>query len=68
MTIIFTLILFGRLCYALAFGVYISSFLKDLVCSPRPYAPPVVRLSKSVKWLFSPTIDSLFPSRWKPSP
>jgi len=36
----------GRgLCYALAFGVYISSFLKDLVCSPRPYAPPVVRLT-----------------------
>lgn len=36
----------GRgLCYALAFGVYLSSFLKDLVCSPRPYAPPVVRLT-----------------------
>jgi len=36
----------GRgLCYALAFGVYSSSFLKDLVCSPRPYAPPVTRLT-----------------------
>jgi len=36
----------GRaLCYALAFGVYLSSFLKDMVCSPRPYAPPVTRLS-----------------------
>ncbi|KAI9444062.1 hypothetical protein H4582DRAFT_1919024 [Lactarius indigo] len=36
----------GRgLCYALAFGVYMSSYLKDLVCSPRPYAPPVVRLT-----------------------
>ncbi|KAI9462865.1 hypothetical protein BJY52DRAFT_116203 [Lactarius psammicola] len=36
----------GRgLCYALAFGVYLSSFLKDLVCSPRLYAPPVVRLT-----------------------
>ncbi|KAH9007636.1 hypothetical protein EDB84DRAFT_1601041 [Lactarius hengduanensis] len=33
------------LCYALAFGVYMSSYLKDLVCSPRPYAPPVVRLT-----------------------
>ncbi|KAI0253432.1 hypothetical protein BJV78DRAFT_1302210 [Lactifluus subvellereus] len=33
------------LCYALAFGVYSSSFLKDLVCSPRPYAPPVTRLT-----------------------
>ena len=36
-----------RLCYALAFGVYLSSFLKDMVCSPRPFAPPVTRLSKS---------------------
>ncbi|KAH9005608.1 hypothetical protein EDB86DRAFT_2879476, partial [Lactarius hatsudake] len=32
------------LCNALAFGVYMSSYLRDLVCSPRPYAPPVVRL------------------------
>ncbi|KAI0259698.1 hypothetical protein BC834DRAFT_904558 [Gloeopeniophorella convolvens] len=36
----------GRgLCYALAFGLYSSSFLKDLVCSPRPFAPPVTRLT-----------------------
>ncbi|KAH9164559.1 hypothetical protein EDB89DRAFT_409135 [Lactarius sanguifluus] len=35
----------ARLCYALAFGVYMSSYLEDLVCSPRPYAPPVVRLT-----------------------
>ena len=35
-----------RLCYALAYGVYLSSFLKDMVCSPRPYAPPVTRLCK----------------------
>ncbi|KAI0302802.1 hypothetical protein B0F90DRAFT_1712162 [Multifurca ochricompacta] len=36
----------GRgLCYALAFGLYLSSFLKDLVCSPRPYAPLVTRLT-----------------------
>jgi len=35
-----------RLCYALSYGVYLSSFLKDMVCSPRPYAPPVTRLSK----------------------
>ncbi|KAH9162887.1 hypothetical protein EDB89DRAFT_2234509 [Lactarius sanguifluus] len=33
------------LCYALAFGVYMSSYMKDLVCSPRLYAPPVVRLT-----------------------
>ncbi|KIK57555.1 hypothetical protein GYMLUDRAFT_172530, partial [Collybiopsis luxurians FD-317 M1] len=26
-------------------GVYSSSFLKDLVCSPRPLAPPVTRLT-----------------------
>ncbi|TCD68717.1 hypothetical protein EIP91_010001 [Steccherinum ochraceum] len=29
----------------LAFGVYASSFLKDLICAPRPYAPPVTRLT-----------------------
>jgi hypothetical protein len=28
-----------------AFGVYSTSFLKDFACSPRPYAPPVTRLS-----------------------
>lgn len=25
-------------------GVYISSVLKDLICAPRPYVPPVTRL------------------------
>jgi len=34
------------LCYALAYGVYLSSFLKDIVSSPRPYAPLVTRRSK----------------------
>ncbi|KAG2152589.1 PAP2 superfamily-domain-containing protein [Suillus bovinus] len=29
----------------LASGVYIVSFLKDLICSPRPLAPPVTRLT-----------------------
>lgn len=29
----------------LAFGVYFSSFFKDLICSPRPFAPPVTRLT-----------------------
>ncbi|CAL1708535.1 unnamed protein product [Somion occarium] len=29
----------------LAFGVYLSSFIKDLICSPRPFAPPVTRLT-----------------------
>ena len=36
-----------RLLFVLALGVYASSFVKDLVCSPRPYAPPVARLSTS---------------------
>ncbi|KIJ63094.1 hypothetical protein HYDPIDRAFT_29782 [Hydnomerulius pinastri MD-312] len=36
----------GRgLIFVLAFGVYFSSFIKDLVCSPRPFAPPVTRLT-----------------------
>ncbi|KAG9309182.1 hypothetical protein JVU11DRAFT_10893 [Chiua virens] len=35
----------GRgLVVVLASGVYFS-FIKDLVCSPRPFAPPVTRLS-----------------------
>ena len=34
-----------RLLTVLAFGVYLSSFVKDLICSPRPFAPPVTRLS-----------------------
>ncbi|KAF8632892.1 hypothetical protein AX17_004738 [Amanita inopinata Kibby_2008] len=29
----------------LAFGVYCTSVIKDLVCSPRPFAPPVTRLT-----------------------
>ncbi|KAG6333952.1 hypothetical protein ID866_5135 [Astraeus odoratus] len=36
----------GRgLIFVLASGVYVSSFIKDLVCSPRPFAPPVHRLT-----------------------
>ncbi|KAH7882264.1 hypothetical protein F5I97DRAFT_1931462 [Phlebopus sp. FC_14] len=36
----------GRgLIFVLASGVYFSSFIKDLVCSPRPLAPPVTRLT-----------------------
>ncbi|KAG7087336.1 hypothetical protein E1B28_013312 [Marasmius oreades] len=29
----------------LASGVYFSSFLKDLFCAPRPFSPPVTRLT-----------------------
>ncbi|KZV99226.1 hypothetical protein EXIGLDRAFT_605949 [Exidia glandulosa HHB12029] len=36
----------GRgLLYMLTIGVYVSSFIKDLVCAPRPFAPPVTRLT-----------------------
>ncbi|KAG1731080.1 PAP2 superfamily-domain-containing protein [Suillus paluster] len=36
----------GRgLVIVLASGVYVSSFVKDLICSPRPLAPPVTRLT-----------------------
>ncbi|WVF65651.1 hypothetical protein IAT40_000382 [Kwoniella sp. CBS 6097] len=38
----------GRgLLYVVGLGIYVSSFAKDLVCTPRPYSPPVVRLSMS---------------------
>ncbi|KDN52435.1 PAP2-domain-containing protein [Tilletiaria anomala UBC 951] len=37
---------FGRgLINVLAFGVYLSSALKDWLCVPRPYSPPVTRLT-----------------------
>lgn len=37
---------FGRgLINVLAFGVYTSSAIKDLFCVPRPYSPPVTRLT-----------------------
>lgn len=42
---------FGRvdvargLLMVLALGVYVASFVKDLVCAPRPFAPPVARLT-----------------------
>lgn len=36
----------GRgLILVLASGVYLSSFFKDLVCAPRPFSPPVTRLT-----------------------
>jgi hypothetical protein len=34
-----------RLLHVLAAGVYVASLVKDSICSPRPYAPPVTRLS-----------------------
>ncbi|TRM64665.1 hypothetical protein BD626DRAFT_547068 [Schizophyllum amplum] len=36
----------GRsLCLVVSLGVYLTSYIKDLVCSPRPFAPPVQRLT-----------------------
>ncbi|KZT07942.1 uncharacterized protein LAESUDRAFT_677144 [Laetiporus sulphureus 93-53] len=36
----------GRgLLMVLALGVYVASFVKDSVCSPRPFAPPITRLT-----------------------
>ncbi|KAI5455433.1 Long-chain base-1-phosphate phosphatase [Naganishia albida] len=38
----------GRgLLYVTGLGIYISSYAKDLACTPRPYSPPVIRLSMS---------------------
>ncbi|ORY26226.1 phosphatidic acid phosphatase type 2/haloperoxidase [Naematelia encephala] len=33
--------------YVAGLGTYLSSFAKDLVCTPRPYSPPMVRLTMS---------------------
>ncbi|KAF5132324.1 hypothetical protein DV495_001421 [Geotrichum candidum] len=39
---------FGRsLVFVLAFGVYLTNFLKDLLCLPRPLSPPLHRLTMS---------------------
>ncbi|KAI6122068.1 phosphatidic acid phosphatase type 2/haloperoxidase [Pisolithus sp. B1] len=36
----------GRgLIFVLASGIYLSSFIKDLVCAPRPFSPPLTRLT-----------------------
>ena len=46
--------MFFRLLWGPALGVYITSLVKDLLCSPRPFAPPVTRLSMSYfgpRWL-----------------
>ncbi|EEB89968.1 hypothetical protein MPER_11885 [Moniliophthora perniciosa FA553] len=51
MTVLPALYFFGYadlalgLILVLATGVYFSSFFKDLFCSPRPFAPPVTRLT-----------------------
>ncbi|KAK2464640.1 hypothetical protein APHAL10511_003333 [Amanita phalloides] len=41
----------GGLILILAFGVYLTSVIKDLACSPRPFAPPVTRLTISTHHL-----------------
>jgi membrane-associated phospholipid phosphatase len=39
---------FGRsLVFVLAFGVYLTNFIKDLLCLPRPLSPPLHRLTMS---------------------
>ncbi|KIY68373.1 hypothetical protein CYLTODRAFT_421694 [Cylindrobasidium torrendii FP15055 ss-10] len=51
MTMLPGLVFFGyadiglELTIILALGVYLASFFKDLFCSPRPFAPPVTRLT-----------------------
>lgn len=51
MTALPILFYFGRpdigraLLWAPALGVYVTSVIKDLVCSPRPFAPPVTRMA-----------------------
>lgn len=37
------------LVFVLAFGVYVTGFLKDLMCLPRPLSPPLHRITMSGK-------------------
>lgn len=43
----------NSLLVVLGTGVYCSSVVKDLFCSPRPYSPPVTRLSKLIQLVVS---------------
>lgn len=45
-----------RIVQVLAAGVYFCSLVKDLICCPRPFAPPVTRLSKPCSPLSFPEI------------
>jgi hypothetical protein len=48
-----------RMLNVVGLGIYVSSFAKDLVCTPRPYSPPVVRLSESAgQWLIPIQADT----------
>ncbi|EKM56390.1 uncharacterized protein PHACADRAFT_253476 [Phanerochaete carnosa HHB-10118-sp] len=57
MTMLPSLMFFGYgdiahgLIFVLALGVYASSVIKDLMCSPRPFAPPVTRITISTHHL-----------------
>lgn len=44
----------------LAFGVYFSSAIKDALCIPRPYSPPVTRLVIGTFHLGA--LETLFPA------
>jgi hypothetical protein len=37
----------------LATGIYCTSVAKDLFCSPRPFSPPVTRLSKIFESMYA---------------
>lgn len=37
----------GRMVHMLAFGIFFSGFLKDMVCLPRPLSPPLYRITMS---------------------
>lgn len=50
-------LLFYRLLYVTGLGIYISSYAKDLACTPRPYSPPVIRLCEYP--LFAPKLEDV---------
>lgn len=58
-----------RLLQVLAAGVYFSSLIKDLICSPRPFEPTVTRLSELVSLvkMFVALLTPNLPSRWHAS-
>lgn len=48
----------GRMVHILASGVFVTGFLKDMLCLPRPLSPPISRITMSA----SAALEYGFPS------
>lgn len=51
-------LIYGRIVHILASGVFVTGFLKDMLCLPRPLSPPLSRITMSA----SAALEYGFPS------